>query len=366
MAKFRVALTGDFLHEKAGNPSVDIGLGLLDSEPRINYRFIDDHVPKRGDASWFDRMYSLEVTPQHIAAVDGLVVLRPWIKRSTFENGADNLTVIGRTGAGYDKIDVDGCTENDVAVFNCPLELNHSTASTALLFILALSKRVMEQDRITRQGRWDLQPATMGAELEGRTLGIIGLGHSGRELVRLVEPFGMRVIAYSPHADPKQAASLGVRLVSLDSLLRESDFVSLHHRLTPQTRRMIGRQQLSLMKPSAYLINIARGELIDQPALVDVLQRHAIAGAALDVFEVEPLPKDDPLTKLDNVILTPHYSPATVDIWAATGRATSTGMIRAAHGQLPDHIVNPAVLDRPGFRAKLARFAENNQTVLTQ
>jgi phosphoglycerate dehydrogenase-like enzyme len=366
MNQFRVALTGDFLHEKAGNPSVDIGLGLLDAEPKITYRFIDDHAPKAKDPGWFSRLYSLEVKPEHIAAVDGLVVLRPWVKRSTFSGGPGSLTVIGRSGAGYDKIDIDSCTENDVAVFNCPLELNHSTASTALLFILALSKRLMSQDRITRQGRWDLQPATMGAELEGRTLGIIGLGHSGRELVRLVQPFNMKVMAHSPHADARQAASLGVRLVSLEEVLQSSDFVSLHCRLTPQTRRMIGRSQLALMKPRAYVVNIARGELIDQPALVDALDRRAIAGAALDVFEVEPLPKDDPLTKLDNVILTPHYSPATVDIWAATGRATSTGMIRAAHGRVPPNIVNPAVLDRPGFRAKLARFTEKSETALAR
>jgi phosphoglycerate dehydrogenase-like enzyme len=366
VAEFRVALTGDFLHEKAGNPSVDIGLGLLDAEPRIIYRFVADHAPRREDPAWFSRLYSMEVKPEHIADVDGLVVLRPWVKQSTFKEGAASLTVIGRSGAGYDKIDIDACTRNDVAVFNCPLELNHSTASTALLFILALSKRLMEQDHITRTGRWDLQPATMGAELQGRTLGIIGLGHSGRELVRLIQPFQMRIVACSPHADPAQAAAMGVRLVSLEELLRASDFVSLHCRLTPQTRRLIGRSQLEMMNPSAYLINIARGELIDQSALVEALLQRRIAGAALDVFETEPLPAGDPLTRLDNVILTPHYSPATVDIWAATGRATSAGMIRAAHGRIPDNIVNPAVLDRPGFCAKLARFSEKNETALTR
>ena len=357
MSPFRVALTGDFLHEKRGNPAVDIGLGLLDGELRIDYHFIEEHAPRAGDLSWFDRLYSLEVAPQHIADVDGLVVLRPWLKRQTFARGAENLTIIGRSGAGYDKIDLDACTENDVAVFNCPHALNHSTASSALLFMLALSKRLLDQDRITRAGRWDLQPTTMGGELDGRILGIIGLGRSGRELVRLVAPFRMKCIAYSPSADPAEAAGIGVELTSLDRVLSESDFVSLHCRLTEQTRRMIGASQLAKMKRTAYLINIARGELIDQSAMVRALEQRTIAWAGLDVFETEPLPAGDPLTKLDNVILTPHYLPATVDIWAATGRASSQGMIDAAHGRVPGNIVNPAVLDRPRFREKLARFA---------
>ncbi len=359
MRTFRVALTGDFC-DVAGNSAYgDIGLGLLESAPNIRYCFLQSLMPNPADPGYFDRLYSLLVTPEHIADIDGLIVLRPWIKDSTFANGAANLTVIGRSGAGYDKINLKTCTDNDVAVFNVPDALNHSTASSALMFILMLAKRVTEQDRITRQGRWDLQPSVMGMELEGRTLGIIGLGASGRELVRLVALFNMRVIAYSPSADPAQAAALGVRLTTLDEVMCESDFVSIHSRLTPDKKKMIGATQLALMKPTAYLINVARGELIDQHALVKVLQERRIAGAGLDVFEVEPLPAADPLLKLDNVILTPHWSPATTDIWIKTGRGTCSGMVKAARGEVPDNIVNPQVLDRPGFQAKLARFVEN-------
>ena len=134
--------------------------------------------------------------PEHIRGIDGLVVLRPWVKRSTFAEGAADLVVIGRSGAGYDKIDLAACTEHGVAVFNAPMALNHSTASSALLFMLALAKRLTDQERITRQGRWDRQAAVMGSEIQGRTLGIVGLGHSGRELARLVAPFAMRILAY--------------------------------------------------------------------------------------------------------------------------------------------------------------------------
>jgi phosphoglycerate dehydrogenase-like enzyme len=175
-------------------------------------------------------------------------------------------------------------------------------------------------------------------------------------LVRLVAPFEMRVIAHSPHADPAVARELGVELSSLDEVLRRSDFVSLHCRLTDATRRMIGAEQLALLKPSAYFINVGRGELVDQPALAAALRERRIAGAGLDVFQVEPLPLDDPLLDLDNVILTPHWSASTSDVWRATGRAMAEGMIRAARGLPPMDIVNPEVLDRPTFRSKLARF----------
>ncbi|MGH7140883.1 MAG: NAD(P)-dependent oxidoreductase, partial [Pirellulales bacterium] len=133
--------------------------------------------------------------------------------------------------------------------------------------------------------------------------------------------------------------------------------VTLHSRLTPQTRGMIGARELAMMKPTAFFINVARGELVDQAALIELLRQRRIAGAALDVFEHEPLPADDPLTGLDNVILTPHWNASTSDVWRATGQAMAAGMLRASRGELPDHIVNHAVLERPGFQKKLARFA---------
>jgi phosphoglycerate dehydrogenase-like enzyme len=199
----------------------------------------------------------------------------------------------------------------------------------------------------------------MGSELQGRTLGIVGLGHSGRELVRLAAPFAMRVLACSPSADPVEADRLGVRLTSLDEVLREADFLSLHCRLTPQTRGLIGTAELMKMKPTAYFVNVARGELVDQAALTEALRSGRLAGAALDVFEHEPPAPDDPLLKLDNVVLTPHWSASTSNVWQATARAMIDGMLRAATGRVAENVVNAAVLERPGFRAKLANFAVN-------
>jgi phosphoglycerate dehydrogenase-like enzyme len=359
LPSFRVALTGDFLNESGALAYGDAGLSRLASAPYVLHHFLADLAPRPGDPGYWSRLYSLEITAEHIQDSDGLIVLRPWVKRSVFADGAESLVVIGRSGAGFDKIDLAACTEHGVAVFNAPLALNHSTASAALLFMLALAKRLPAQELLVRRGRWDRQAEALGSELLGRTVGIIGLGHSGRELVRLLAPFQMRVLAYSPHAEPEQALALGVRLVALDEVLAESDFVSLHCRLNSETRGMIGAVQLAVMKPSAYLINVGRGEIIDQPALVAALRDRKIAGAGLDVFDVEPLPADDPLIQLDNVILTPHWLASTTDVWAATGDAMAEGMLRAARGELPENIVNPEVLDRDYFLQKLGRFRDN-------
>lgn len=359
MRTFRLAITGDFLNEHGKSAYGDLGFGAIESSPYIDHHYIMDHAPRANDPSYWDNLYSMELKPEHIRSIDALVVLRPYIRATVFAEGAGDLTIIGRSGAGYDKIDVQACTDNDVLLFNLPNVLNHSTASTALMFILALAKKLLPSDRITRQARWDLQPEVLGMEIERKTLGIIGLGASGRELVRLIAPFNMRVIAYSPNADPKQAVELGVELTSLESVMRESDVISVHSNLTPDKYHMITDAHLRMMKPSAYFVNVARGALVDQAALVTVLQERRIAGAGLDVFEVEPVPANDPLLALDNVILTPHFAPATSDIWTAGGKVMSQCILQAARGEVPDNVINKTVLDRPKFQTKLARFVEN-------
>lgn len=359
MPQFRLGITGDFLNEQGADACGGLPLDRLDAAPHVEYEFLQAHAPRPGDTEYWNRFYSLEVLADHLANLDGIVILRPWLKKPAIEAARDRLLVVGRSGAGYDKIDVAACTECNVALFNAPHALNHATASTALLFILALAKQLLPQDRVTRTGRWDRQAEVLGSEICGRTLGIIGLGNSGRELARLVEPFSVTILAYSPHADPAVARELGVELVGLDELLRRSDFVSVHARPRPENRRMFGRPQFELMKPTAFFVNVARGELVDESALISVLESGRIAGAALDVFEQEPLPVSNPLTRLENVIVTPHWSASTRDVWEATGQAMVAGMLRVSRGELPDNVVNREVVDRPGFQAKLERFAEN-------
>ncbi len=359
MTIFRLALTGDLLDIDGQVDKKSTGLDQLDRVPYIDYHYLRDLGPSRDDPDYWNRYYSLLITPEHIADIDGIYIVRPWVKPSTFANGAENLTVISRAGAGYDKLDIEACTANDVAVFNAPDALTHSTASSALLLMLALAKKLPEHEKAAREARWDRQSEIRGEEIQYKTLGIVGLGRSGREMARLVAPFEMNVIAYSPRADPAEAAALGVKLVSLEEVFSQSDYVSIHSSLRPDTRGMIRREHLALMQPHAYFINIARGELVDQVALTEILQQRRIAGAGLDVFEEEPLPAGDPLIQLDNVILTPHWLPATVDAGRSIVKAALGGIFKAARGDVPDNVLNPDVLQKPGFRAKLARFEDN-------
>ena len=359
MRVFKVLYTGDYLDQNGDVVRKGIGLDLLANVPYIQTGFLTDQQPQPNDPTYWDRLYHLEITPQHVADANGLVVCRPWVKASAFSRGASNLVAIGRAGAGYDKIDLEACTANDVVVFNSPDTLVHSTASAALVFILALAKRLPEHERMAHTGCWDRQSQISGDDLPGQTLGIVGLGHTGAELARLVAPFKMRLLAYSPRADAAKAVNLGVQLLpTLDELFRESDFISLHCRLEPHTRGMIGEREFRLMKPTAYFINVARGELVRQNDMVRALREGWIRGAGLDVFEEEPLPASDPLAELDNVILTPHWLPATRQAGFATMTSIAEGMRRIATGRIPDHILNPAVLERRTFRAKLSRLAQ--------
>lgn len=359
MRPFRVSYTGDYLNE-AGDPVIaDLAFDLY-AGTAVTTDFLRRQSPQPGDAAYWRNLYSLEVTPADVRGTEGIVIFRPWVKAGSFMQGADDLVVIGRAGAGYDKIDLAACTAADVAVFNAPDTLTHATASSAFVLMLALAKRLTEQERLVRTERWDLQPEVMGVDLPGKALGIVGLGASGRELARLAAPWGMRVIAYSPRASAEVAAALGVTLVpTLEEVFTTSDFVSLHNRLDASTRGLITARHFAMMKPTSYFINVARGEIVDEAALIDVLAKRRIAGAGLDVFEHEPLPAGHPLIGLDDVILTPHWLPSTRDAARLTMATMSNGMVRASEGLVPDNVLNPDVLERPGFRQKLARFAAN-------
>ena len=268
--------------------------------------------------------------------------------------------VIGRSGAGYDKIDLAVCTEQGVAVFNAPMALNHSTASSALLFMLALAKRLPDQERDRRsRAVGTARPPCWEANFRA------GRWASSAWAIAVVSwrgwsgPFYIPLLAFSPHADPTEAQSPGrPPHDSGRGSFATSDLLSLHCRLTDATRGLIRASQLALMKPTAYFINVGRGELVDQPALAAALRDRRLAGAGLNVFEVEPSPRRS-LARLDNVILTPHWSASTSDVWKATGQAMADGMLRTAGGDVPENIVNPEVLDRPEFRRKLSRFEQN-------
>ena len=215
-----------------------------------------------------------------------------------------HLRLLSLWGTGTDNVDLPAAARHGVTVTNTPGVSAFSIAEHALALLLAVARRIPRVDAEVRQGRW---PRGQAAQMHGKTLGIIGLGAVGRQFARLGAGVGMRVIAWTMHPDP----ALGFELVSLDDLLRASDVVSLHLRLSAETRGFLGKREMEKMKPSAILINTARGPIVDEQALLEALAKGRIAGAGLDVFEVEPLPAGHPLTRIENAVLTPHSAGVT-------------------------------------------------------
>jgi D-3-phosphoglycerate dehydrogenase len=220
------------------------------------------------------------------------------------------LRVISKHGVGVDNIDVDAATRRGIPVFNAVGCNAQSVAEHAILLMLALARKLTALDRSMRAGRWD-RPGHVAGELKGKKLGIVGLGNVGRALAAIAQGFGMPVSAYDPYV-ATAAIPIGVRLMkNLDALLGDSDIVSLHCPLTKETRGMIGVAQFARLKPSALLVNTARGPVVDESALVAALTGGRVAGAGLDVFTDEPTPKDNPLRDLPNVVSTPHIAGST-------------------------------------------------------
>jgi phosphoglycerate dehydrogenase-like enzyme len=212
--------------------------------------------------------------------------------------------------------------------------------------IIGLLRQIPQEDRLTRQGKWG---ATIGIGLKDKTIGLLGLGHIGSRVGRVANAFDMNVIAWSQNLTAQRARECQAILVDKDTLFRDSDIVSIHVRLSDRTRGLVGARELSLMKPTSYLINISRGPIVDEAALLDVLRREAIAGAGIDTFDVEPLPPDHPFLKLSNTVLTPHIGYVTEEGY----RAFYTGVVEDIWAFIngePIRVVNPEVLESPQLR----------------
>jgi phosphoglycerate dehydrogenase-like enzyme len=253
-----------------------------------------------------------------------------------------DLEMISILGTGTDNVDLDAATERGIVVTNTPGVSAVSVAEATIGLLFAVTRRLPLMDRRLRAGVWQHE---IGPELRGRTLGVVGLGAIGSEVATLGRGLGLRVIAWSFRRDPERAARLGIELVELDDLLRQADVVSLHLRNSPQAAGLISARELALMKPTAYLINTARGAIVDQSALVDALRERRIAGAALDVFVPEPLPADSPFLTLDNVVVTPHVAAVTHEAQARLAQMPVDNIVAFLQGH-PEHVVNPAVLSK--------------------
>lgn len=343
MATFRVALSADF-EKPDGSPAYpDFDLTPLTSNPRIETAYV---APVNG------------VMPaEALAGFDALILLVPRFARESVP--ADGrLAIVARFGVGYDNVDLAACDAAGIAAVITPDGVRRPVAVSIVTFVLALSQKLFTKDRLCRQGPegWARRSDHMGEGLVGRTFGQLGLGNIGAEACRLIAPFGMKIIAHDPYVDPKLAAELGVELVGLDDLFRRADHLSVSVPLSDATRHIVNARLLGLMKPTACLINTARGPVVDQRALYDALKERRIAGAGLDVFEVEPCPADEPILRLDNVIVTPHSLCWTDQCFAGIGAADVAACLAVMKGETPRGIVNREVVQNPTWRAKLERL----------
>lgn len=251
---------------------------------------------------------------------DALIVRsKPLVTRDVIE-AANKLKVIGRAGVGLDNIDLEAAKEKGIAVFNAPGAPTNSVAELAIGLMLAVLRKIAYADRGMREGKW-VKKECLGQELHGKILGVIGMGRIGRAVARIAHHgFGMKIIYYDVIRCPKEIEEeLEARCLDLETVLRTADVITIHVPLTPQTKHLINEERLKLMKPTAILINTARGGVVDTNALVKALKEGWIAGAGLDVFEEEPLPRDHPLTELDNVVLTPHIGANTIEAQERAG-----------------------------------------------
>jgi D-3-phosphoglycerate dehydrogenase len=254
-----------------------------------------------------------------IKGFDGLIVRsKPLVTRKVIES-ADRLKVIARAGVGLDNIDVKAAEERGIALINAPESSTQSVAELAIGLMLAVARKIAFSDRRMREGYWAKKEA-MGVELSGKTLGVIGAGRIGSAVARIAKyGFNMHILYYDVVCRDDLNKELGAECVSIEELLKRSDIVTIHVPLLPETRHMINEEKLRLMKKTAILINTSRGAVVDTAALVKALSEGWIAGAGLDVFEEEPLSEDHPLTKLDNVVLTPHIGASTKEAQEKAG-----------------------------------------------
>ncbi len=336
--RYRVGITRDILDSR-GEPAFGrAALAILDDAPNVDWEYLPQVVPA--------------VTPDIAARYDALYVNMVRTPASAVGRADCRLRIVARHGVGYDSVDVPAMTRAGILVTNTPWPMPRPVATIALTFILALAGKLMLKDRLTRTGRWDERMDNMGMGLTGRTLGVVGAGRIGKELLRMARVFDLELLAADPYVNAVELAYVGARKVDLPTLLRESDFVVTIPLLNEETRHLMGAAQFALMKESAYFINVSRGPVVDEPALIAALQAGTIAGAALDVFEQEPVDPANPLLAMDNVIVTPHSLCWTDECFHNMAVTGLTSIVDALAGRVPEFVVNREVLAHPRVRER--------------
>jgi len=325
------------------------------AKPKV---YVTRELPERGMKIIRER-FEAEVWPEYgpppkeeivrkARDVDALVtLLSDKIDAEVFD-AAPKLKIVAQMAVGFDNIDIAEATNRGIYVTNTPGVLTETTADFAWALLMAIARRVVEADRYVRTGQWKVSwhpSMLLGRDVYGATLGIVGAGRIGTAVARRAKGFNMKILYYDVVPMPPEIEKeLGAKRVDLDTLLRESDFVSIHVPLMKETYHLINEEKLRLMKKTAYLINNSRGPVIDEKALYKALKEGWIAGAALDVFEQEPTPVDNPLLKLDNVVVAPHISSASYETRSRMAEMVAENLVAFFEGRTPPNLVNPEVV----------------------
>ena len=287
-----------------------------------------------------------DVLLREVPPVDALLSLLTDKVDGPIMDAAPKLRVISNMAVGFDNVDLREATRRKIMVCNTPEVLTDTTADFTFALLLAAARRVVEGERVVRAGKWKTwgPMILLGRDVHHATLGIIGLGRIGAEVAKRAKGFSMRVLYHQRKRRPEMEKQLGVEFRDLNSLLAESDFVTVHCPLLPETHHLISEEQFKIMKKTAILVNTARGPIVDPKALYNALHDRQIAYAALDVTEPEPIPTNDPLLTLDNIVIVPHIASASVATRTKMALMAVDNLLAGIKGERPPHIVNPEVL----------------------
>lgn len=322
---YQVVVTRGYAEPDGSTIFGDIGLSRL-SAAGLAWRVLDDAVN--------------ELRADQLEGADAVLVLGPERVSADSIPASARLRHVARFGAGFDAIDLDACARRGVVVTNTPDAVRRPAADSAVALLYGLAHNLVVKDRLVREGRWKERAAWRGPGLTSAIVGIVGLGGIGLETARRVRALGLHALGYNRTDRSSVAAEIGIEQRSLDEVLTFSDYVIVTVAANPQTRHLIGERELSLMRPTARLINISRGAVVDEDALIMRLSDGRLAGAGLDVFTEEPLKTDSPLITLDNVILTPHSLCWTDQFTAAASASVMASLIAVSRGERPPHAVN--------------------------
>jgi len=331
--RFRVTFDPLFLAE----PARMAGIKRLEQEPHIEVKY-----PEPGRRQ--------EFKPSELADCDAVITVFCQVTEASLE-GVTRLKHVARFGAGFDAVDLDACSRRGIVVTHAPLGPTESMAEATLGLIIMLSYKIKQKEEVLRGGKFSVPRELIGTELMGKTVGIMCLGSIGGRLAELLAPFHVRIIAYDPYVSQERFAQLRATSVDLHTLLRESDYLTIHCPLTKETRYILGEAEFRMMKPTAYFLNTSRGGLYRDATLAKALREGWIAGAAIDVFEDELAVKDNPLIGLKNCIVTPHGVGRSEGMIAGIWRYTREAVLKSSRGELPDFILNPEALP-PEKRAR--------------